>query len=713
MYLNAGSTVTISNVTFQNSSAIGGNGNATRGAAGAGGFAGGGGGAGATTQGTSLYGGGSGTATAGGGGAALGGAIFIEDGATLNIDTAIAFSGSSLTAGSGGNPGLTRGADIFMMSGGQINVQNLTTNSSIPNPIESDIGARGGSTSSGGLILDGTNSATLTLNGANTYTGPTTVQSGRLYVNGSIITQVNVTGGVFGGNTSVLNNGSVPGSGNVTVSSGMLASGGDMLYGTMNIAGDLKMTGGGVFDLEVDSILNTDSIVVGGNAAVTGLLDIQAAIGNFLEGEIITVITTGGNLTGTFSPVISPILPNGGPLFDVIYTSNAMHLVVIADRVFAGDEQTINSGNPQHVVDYILSILPISPTSDLGFVVEALGLLSDKDVNKALNLMHPAAFGSFEWIDQVNNSAVMSIFADHLYELPCSSRVCSNQKENCRKNSVWIQPFGAWNSQGKRGQLRGFHDELAGVAVGYDHRFDQFILGGGGGYSYTNYRWKGSAGSGDINQGFAGVYSSYLSKYIDVSLATMLGKNYYNTKRNIFFKAEDHPGAYYNETAKSHFTGFQWTSRFGLLSDFNSFSVPLQVFAALEHFYLNQSRFLENGANGINLDVRKKISNMLKTQIGIHLTHNFTYDFGCFALYIGVGWTAKNPLSSSTYRSNFRGQTKTFRVNTTRKGSNQVTPSLGFKVSNDHGFSVLINSSADLNGKMKNYLANLRLEYTF
>ena len=121
-------------------------------------------------------------------------------------------------------------------------------------------------------------------------------------------------------------------------------------------------------------------------------------------------------------PLISPILFNGGPLFDVIYISNALHLVVIADRVFAGDEQTINSGNPQHFVDYILSILPISPTSDLGFVVETLGLLSDKNVNKALNLMHPAAFGFFEWINQVNNSAMVSIFADHLYELPCSSR---------------------------------------------------------------------------------------------------------------------------------------------------------------------------------------------------------------------------------------------------------------------------------------------------
>jgi hypothetical protein len=118
-------------------------------------------------------------------------------------------------------------------------------------------------------------------------------------------------------------------------------------------------------------------------------------------------------------------------------------------------------------------------------------------------------------------------------------------------------------------------------------------------------------------------------------------KNCYNTKRNIFFKANNHPGSYYDETAESHFTGFQWTSRFGLLSDLNSFSVPLRVFAAVENFYLNQSRFPESGASGINLDVRKKISNMLKTQIGINLTHNFSYDFGCFAPYIGVSWTAK------------------------------------------------------------------------
>jgi hypothetical protein len=58
---------------------------------------------------------------AGGGGAGFGGAIFIENGGTLNINGSASFQGNTVTAGASGGTGATAGsaagADIFMMGG--------------------------------------------------------------------------------------------------------------------------------------------------------------------------------------------------------------------------------------------------------------------------------------------------------------------------------------------------------------------------------------------------------------------------------------------------------------------------------------------------------------------------------------------------------------------------------------------------------------------
>ena len=383
----------------------------------------------------------------------MGAAIFIQENGNLTIRNAISFSNSTAAPGAGNNPGLARGIDIFMMSSGQITVQNLITNSSILNPIESDFNSTGIGLGIGGITLDNTNTATLTLNGANTYTGTTQVNSGSLYVEGSVITPVTVGGGTFGGNASLLFFAGLPLTGNLTINSGTVAPGGNNLYGTINVGNNLLFSGAGsFFDAEIDSVGNTDSINVIGTATLAGTIDIQAHAGNFLEGQVITILTAGGGLGGTtFTTEIIPLTLAGTPLFQVIYPPNSpfgtVQLLVLENVLFSQQGQIIDGGNPQHVVDYISSILPIDPLSDLAFAINVLGLLSDAKVNDALNLMHPAGFGSLEWINMTNNSEVMDIFSQHLFELSCSPRGCRSLKENGRKNSVWIKPFGVWNDQ--------------------------------------------------------------------------------------------------------------------------------------------------------------------------------------------------------------------------------------------------------------------------
>jgi len=185
------------------------------GVGGDGGFGGGGGGTSTTsgTAGSGGFGGGDGTASDGmentdgfGGGAGMGGAIFIQDGGELLIEDGLSFISSAITAGTGfraSSEASAFGTDIFMMSGGEITFQNLTSDVNIPNPIEGDQGAGGGS---GGVFLlgSGNGSTVVTIRGENTYTTTTvtTINSGTLAIKetsgseaGSVITDITVSGG--------------------------------------------------------------------------------------------------------------------------------------------------------------------------------------------------------------------------------------------------------------------------------------------------------------------------------------------------------------------------------------------------------------------------------------------------------------------------------------------------------------------------------------
>lgn len=159
-----------------------GSGVAGGGTGGAGGFGGGGGGSGSGTGGSAGFGGGAGSGSAtgiGGGGAALGGAIFVANGATLQLSGVSGISSSTITAGTGTNNGSARGQDIFLMSSGTIQF-NHTNTMTVTGAIESDNGAGGGSTSTGGIIMSGSGILDITGNTGATlpYTGSTAFNGG-------------------------------------------------------------------------------------------------------------------------------------------------------------------------------------------------------------------------------------------------------------------------------------------------------------------------------------------------------------------------------------------------------------------------------------------------------------------------------------------------------------------------------------------------------
>jgi autotransporter-associated beta strand protein len=95
----------------------------------------------------------------------------------------------------------------------------------------------------------------LALSGSNTYTGPTTVNQGRLVVDGALTNSaVSVNGGTLGGSGHLSS---------VSVSASGQIAPGDALGTQMSVSGNLSVASGAVMDYELDTPSTSDTIACG------------------------------------------------------------------------------------------------------------------------------------------------------------------------------------------------------------------------------------------------------------------------------------------------------------------------------------------------------------------------------------------------------------------------------------------------------------------
>ncbi|MFZ2008172.1 MAG: autotransporter domain-containing protein, partial [Stellaceae bacterium] len=250
-------------------------------------------------------GGGSTSNGGGGGGGALGGAVMVGPGGTLDIDGATSISGSSATAGAGGaggqngGSGRAAGAGIFLAGSGTLGLDvGSGQTQTISDPIADQTGSGGAGANAGSWAVDLTGAGTVALGGANAYTGGTTVGSGTLSVSAD---------NNLGAATS-----------SVTLSPGTTLA----LAGSFTLDHAVTISGDPTFDVAPGNTVTVASVIADGSSpgslvkSDTGTLVLTA--GNTYTGS---TTVTGGTLAlsgaGSIATSSGLNLSSSGTVFDI------------------------------------------------------------------------------------------------------------------------------------------------------------------------------------------------------------------------------------------------------------------------------------------------------------------------------------------------------------------------------------------------------------
>ncbi|MFL9583939.1 hypothetical protein [Stenotrophomonas sp. AB1(2024)] len=172
----------------------------------------------------------------------------------------------------------------------------------------------------GGLTKNGV--GMLALGGEGTYAGITTIAGGRLLVNGSIASAVEVEAlGILGGN----------GQAGSTNNAGTVAPGNSI--GTLAIAGDYRQLPNGTLEieLELDDQGRFDRLNVSGAASLAGHVNyVPSADSTFPSPLVYTYLTTDGGAQGTLA---TPDHDFAGVRFETVYGPNQAQLRIVPEQM--------------------------------------------------------------------------------------------------------------------------------------------------------------------------------------------------------------------------------------------------------------------------------------------------------------------------------------------------------------------------------------------
>lgn len=498
------------------------------------------------------------------------------------------------------------------------NGANLTIRTSEFNTIECPINGDGSVTIAGTGILS--------LNNTNIYTGDTRVNTGTLILNGIVNHDLYVaTTGCLKGNGTIGGN---------LYSSGTIAPGNSI--GFINVTNFIA-TSSNTYDSEVSSSGLSDQIIATQSAVIAGTLNVIPTDSSFRTSKTYNILHAGTGLTGTFSNIISTDFA----LMKLLYTSNDIFLTYLPLRVLDLNQNALAAA----------SCFTTLTGSDPSTITSELLSLSIPEVQQSFSQMQPSQFSALSWSQFTNALLVRTAYYRHLnenvYETDCNAE-CAWR--------LWVDGTGQWQQQNAEKLQFGYHDTTGGISIGADTLYEGCQVGAALSYTHTKLDWTQSAGTGNINSYYGGIYSKWNDTYKYINLSFLGAYNHYQTKRHIHFGSIDrHAHASHN--------GWEGLASIeaGIYSNFCSITVI--PFGRIDYVYLSQRGYQEHGADSLNLRVHSRLDQLFQTELGITLTDRYQWCCGTFIPRLQFSYINQSPITKHPYKANFLDSTCEFNVN--------------------------------------------------
>ncbi|QCI67761.1 autotransporter domain-containing protein [Phreatobacter stygius] len=633
-----------------------------------------------------------------GGNSTGGNARFITEAGGL-VDFGFSFGPNNdgrLSAGS------IEGAGDYFLGSNQLTVGSNNRSTEVSGVIADSCGCGPGG---GSLVKVGT--GTLTLSGANTYTGPTIVEAGTLTVNGSLVSAVTVNAGAWLSGVGTI--GALDLSGN-------LAPGNSI--GTMTVAGNATFNAGSVTFIELSGT-TADRVNIGGTATLAGGLRVVLAGSGFNFTTTYTVLSATGGRTGTFTdlsstlPAITPHLTytatdvqlrlSAGALVPLLpgLPTNPANVAAALDRAVAGGAD-VSAFMP-------LYLLPLSSlqqalaglSGETGTGTQDVALRAS---SLFLNLMlDPMAGARGAQASSASPSLIQ--MADPPVGRPLSAGRVSEGW------AIWTKAFGQAtkiNADAGTGAAA-TNSGIYGVAAGADRRISPETLVGfalaGGGTSYGLGARGG--GTGDLFQ--IGLYGSTRLGNAYVSAAVAYGWNSFDIKRNVNLAGP--------ELYRSSVTAQTYGGRIEAGWRFGQPGFGWTPYAALEAIGYSAPRYSESSipAGGVfGLNFAGKSAAWVRTELGVRLDGRMVLSPGTDLIAFGrLAW-AYQPTTERSLDAQFQTLGNSgFTVFGARPSMHTALASAGAELRLGTGLSFTSSIEAELGERHQAIRGSLGLRHTW
>ncbi|WP_439855481.1 autotransporter serine peptidase EprS [Pseudomonas yamanorum] len=340
----------------------------------------------------------------------------------------------------------------------------------------------------GSLIKSGAGS--LVLSGDNTYRGPTTVNGGRLAVNGSLTSAVTVNdSGTLGGSGRIaalqVNNG------------GTVAPGNSV--GTLQVAGDVNLAAGSTYAVEItptssDQIVATGKAILGGGTVTLALENSPTLLSQqqaeSLLGRQYNILQAAGGIQGQFGAVLPNYLFLGGTLD---YAANGVQLdIARSDASFASVGANRNQRSVAAAAEQLGAGNPVYES-----------ILRSDSVAAAQQGFQQLSGEIYPAIDTmlINDSRQLrDAVGERLRHTPVTG-----------ESNVWVKALGSWGKTDSRSDTAGYTTSLGGMLAGVDGALDEQTRAGlVAGYSASSLNMgSGTHSSASIDSYHLGAYAGH------------------------------------------------------------------------------------------------------------------------------------------------------------------------------------------------------------